>query len=146
MGVESATPFGAFGFKVEVDGGGALGCFQEVSGLGMEIKTADKLEGGVNKTTHKIITGASYTNVILKRGLCDIGMYDWISSFLEGSKKQRYNVTITLLDDAQKPVMKYKLARAIPVKWTGPALSVSSDAIATESLEFAHEGLTVSKA
>jgi phage tail-like protein len=145
MGVESATPFGAFGFKVEVDGGGALGCFQEVSGLGISIDVETLKEGGVNKTTHQLIKGASYSNVTLKRGLCDIGMYKWINDVLEGNVT-RYSVVITLLDDEQKPVMKYKLAQAIPVKWDGPTLSVSSDAIATETLVFAHEGLTVSKA
>jgi len=143
MAGESSIPFGAFGFKVEIDGGEPLGCFQEVSGLSINIDAVDQKEGGMNRGAHKIINGASFGPVTLKRGLCDVGMYSWINDALEG-KVTRHTVIITLLDDAQKPIMQYKLIRAIPTKWSGPTLSVTSDAIATESLEFSHEGLTVS--
>ena len=52
------------------------------------------------------------------------------------------NGTIKILDDAGKVAKTYSFKNAVPVKWDGPALSVMQDAIATESLELAHEGLT----
>ena len=140
VSVGNAIPFGAFGFTVELDGAVGLSCFQEVSGLGISIETEPLKEGGVNSTTHHLIKGASYSNVTLKRGLCDIGMYAWITAALEG-KLIRHVVKISMLDDAGKPCMHYMLKGCIPVKWSGPTLSVTSDAIATESIELAHEGL-----
>lgn len=137
------VPFGAFGFTVRIDGTDILGCFQEVTGLGIKLDVEDVPEGGVNSTKRKMIKGASYTNVTLKRGMCGPGMYAWITAALTGIKA-RSEVTISMLDDDAKSVrMVYHLRRAIPISWAGPALNVMSDAIATESIELAHEGLVV---
>ncbi len=141
----SGVPFGAFGFKVEIETeSGAKGCFQEVSGLSVQVNVTDLVEGGVNNTTHKLIGNASYSNITLKRGLCDGSMFDWISRFVNysGGGLKRVNGTIKILDDAGKVAKTYLFKNAVPVKWDGPALSVMQDAIATESLELAHEGLT----
>lgn len=140
------VPFGSFGFKVKVEGvQGEWGCFQEVNGLSAQLSTEDLVEGGVNYTTHKLLGHASYSNVTLKRGLCNSTMYGWIRGIIDGSglSESRMTVTISILDDAGNEVKKFKLNRAIPVKWDGPSLSVMQDGIATESLEFAHEGLSV---
>ncbi|MBR4986006.1 MAG: phage tail protein [Proteobacteria bacterium] len=152
----SKTPFGSFGFKVELsaggDGGTNHGCFQEVSGISAQLNVTDLVEGGANHTTHKLINNASYSNITLKRGLCDVGLFKWIDGFINGGTGSRMNGTITIYGDAvdrdgkHKPVQVIKFKNAIPVKWDGPALNVSQDAIATETLELAHEGLTVSRA
>lgn len=145
----SGVPFGSFGFKVELqiaDGGlMSLACFQEVSGLSVQLNVTDVVEGGVNNTTHKLIGNASYSNIVLKRGLCDAQMFYWISSFVNhtGGPLKRMTGYISILDDAGEVVHKYKFVNAFPVKWDGPSLNVMQDAIATESLELAHEGLTI---
>lgn len=140
----SGVPFGSFGFKVEVSVGEGVACFQEVSGLSVTINTEDVAEGGLNNTTHKIVTGASYSNIVLKRGMCDTAMYDWIKGWLSGGKvPARLSGKISILGDDGKPVKSFSFKDGIPVKWDGPSLNVTSDAIATETLEIAHEGLTV---
>ena len=144
-----SVPFGSFGFKVKVEGvKGEWACFQEVSGLSAQLSTEDLVEGGVNYTTRKLLGHASYSNVTLKRGLCSTSMYGWIRGIIDGSNlaslaENRMTVTISILGDDGSEVKKFKLSRAIPVKWDGPSLSVMQDGIATESLEFAHEGLSV---
>lgn len=146
----SGVPFGSFGFKVEVNipgnSGDMMACFQEVSGLSVQINVTDLVEGGVNHTTRKLLGNASYSNIVLKRGLCDSSMFDWINSFVHGcgaGPVSRFDGFIRILDDAGKVVKSYKFENAIPVKWDGPTLNVMQDAIATESLELAHEGLSV---
>jgi len=40
------------------------------------------------------------------------------------------------------PVMWWDFADAFPVKWTGPMLNASSSAVAVESFELRHRGLS----
>ena len=47
---------------------------------------------------------------------------------------------ITLLDSHRDKVTTWKLKGVYPVKWKGPTLDAGSHAIATETLELAHEG------
>ncbi|MCL2325080.1 MAG: phage tail protein [Proteobacteria bacterium] len=139
-------PYGSFGFKVvvKVDGADApIGYFQEVSGLSVQINVQDVVEGGLNDTTRKLIGNASYTNITLKRGVCDKGMFAWIEKFLQGGKITRLDGSIELLDDSGATKLTYTFKKGIPVKWDGPSLSVMQDAIATETLEIAHEGLKI---
>ncbi len=39
--------------------------------------------------------------------------------------------------------MEWTLTGVIPVRWQGPAFSADSPALATETLEIAHHGFTV---
>lgn len=147
-------PFGSFGFTVELsetgksEGALKLGRFQEVSGLGIQVNVTDLVEGGVNDRTFKLVGNTTYPNVTLKRGLVDNAFYDWINSVRMG-KVTRKDITITLLGDGRNDQgqhvgkKQYIISRALPVNWSGPALNVMQDAVATESLELAHEGLTV---
>ena len=138
-------PVNSFGFKVLIDGK-ELGLFQEVSGLSVQVNVTDLAEGGLNTSTHKLIEGVSYSNVTLKRGLCDAsGLYTFILPAINGEidKLRIGTVTIISLDESGNEGMKYELKDAVPVKWDGPSLNVMQDSIATETLELAHEGLTV---
>lgn len=144
----SGIPFGSFGFTVELskadgEGNDSLGCFQEVSGLGIQINVTDLVEGGVNHMTHKLVGNASYPNITLKRGLIGHEFYDWINNVRYG-KIQRKTIRITILGE-DNAKLSYEISRALPVNWSGPALNVMQDAIATESLELAHEGLSLVK-
>lgn len=145
--IPNQNPYGSFGFRVNLKDaeGHELGCFQEASGLSIQVGVEDMAEGGLNSTTHKVITGTSYANIVLKRGLCSADMYGIIEKVVNAKGNiTRIDGSIDLLDDAGNPIKTFSFVRGIPVKWDGPSLSVMSDAIATESLEIAHEGLTVS--
>ena len=41
------------------------------------------------------------------------------------------------------PMRMRKVLNAVPKKWDGPSLNVTSDAMATETLVLAHEGLEI---
>ena len=139
-------PMNSFGFRVYFGDEGTDdmgGLFQEVSGLSVQVNVTDLQEGGQNSKTYKLIDGVTFSNVTLKRGLCGEGMYAWIDRVRKG-EIERKTVRIEVLGDGKDEVVRtYKLDRAIPVKWDGPSLNVMQDAIATESLELAHEGLEV---
>jgi phage tail-like protein len=48
---------------------------------------------------------------------------------------------ISLLNENHDPVMVWKVHNAFPVKCEGPQLKASTNEVAIESIEVAHEGL-----
>jgi phage tail-like protein len=52
-------------------------------------------------------------------------------------------VVISLLDEAGKPTMVWTLSNAWPTKITGTDLKSDGNEVAVETIEIAHEGLTI---
>ncbi|HKJ66751.1 MAG TPA: phage tail protein, partial [bacterium] len=50
---------------------------------------------------------------------------------------------ISLLNENHEPVMSWKVSNAFPVKIEGPGLNSTGNEAAIETLEIAHEGLTI---
>jgi phage tail-like protein len=114
-----------------------------VSGLGSEIEIEDYREGGVNGFAHKLPGTTSYDNIELKHGLTAIStLWNWYHNTSRGVI-QRKNGTIMLLDPQQIPVMWWNFRNALPVRWTGPTFDATSDEVGVETVELAHEGLTM---
>ena len=57
----------------------------------------------------------------------------------------RVRVTISLLDESAKPIMVWVLTNAWPVKIISTDLKSDGNEVAVETLEMAHEGLTISQ-
>ena len=53
---------------------------------------------------------------------------------------RRTQAEIIVKNHDAKPVFTWTLTGVIPVRWTGPSLSVDSPKVATETLELAHHG------
>ena len=52
-------------------------------------------------------------------------------------------MTIKLLNEQHAPVMTWKVKNAWPLKVEGPSLKADGNEVAIESIELAHEGVTV---
>lgn len=139
MAGNNSDPFGTFAFKIEI-GGIASGYFQEVSGLSAQIEIVEVQEGGRNETTLKLVGQGKFPNLVLKRGFCTATLLDALMGF-HGSK-QRLEGKIEMRSNAGKTVATWVFKRGVPVKWDGPQLNVGQNAIAVESLEIAHEGIS----
>lgn len=59
---------------------------------------------------------------------------------------KRVPVIISLLDETGKPTMVWTLANAWPTKITGTDLKAEGNEVAVETIEIAHEGLTIANA
>lgn len=82
-----------------------------------------------------------YSNVVLKRGYTkDTRLWDWRKKVIDG-KTQRTSGTITLLDEARQPALRWNFREGWPSKLEGPALNGKTSEVAVEMLEIAHEGL-----
>jgi phage tail-like protein len=141
-GVRPLEPFQTFNFAVEIEGL-LVGGFSEVSGLESDIHVEDYHEGGLNGFVHKLPGPTSYANLQLKHGLSAIStLWNWYSDTSRGVI-QRKNGTIMLLDPRQIPIMWWNFRNALPVRWIGPTFDASSDSVGFETLELAHQGLTL---
>ena len=124
---DNVWPLPSFYFKVEL---GSLGeiAFKEVSGLDMEAQVIEYRHGNSPVFSNIKMTGLKKTsNVSLKKGVFKA-------------------VTISLLDEAGSPTMVWKLSNAWPTKVTGVSLKSDGNEAAIETLDLAHEGLTIENA
>jgi phage tail-like protein len=119
----------------------ALGGFSEASGLEMTLKTEDYNEGGRNGGALRFPTRVQWANVTLKKGIgAGTALWDWHYGFVEGKGKRRDGV-IVLLNELHAPNNIWYFKRGLPVKYSGPTLNATQNAVAIESVEIAHEGI-----
>lgn len=145
---QRVDPFATFKFHVEI-GDIKEAAFNECSGLEVSTEIMEYQEGGLNEYTHKLPGRTKYSNVTLKRGFAISNeLYKWYQemeqNLLTGTSISRQQVNITLYSTAdQKAVMNWTLNDAFPVKWVGPAFKAGEAAVAIETLELAHHGITL---
>jgi phage tail-like protein len=119
-----------------------LGGFSECSGLESSLQVEEYKEGGRNDALRKFPTRAQWGNITLKRGVtANTGLWDWYYGFVRGRGRRRDGL-IVLQNDQRVAVAVWRFTRGFPVKWTGPTLNATQNAVAVEALEIVHEGLT----
>jgi phage tail-like protein len=134
-----ADPGVAYMFKVKIDGQ-ELGLWNSFEGLGMETSIETREEGGNNFFVHQLPGRLKYTNVKITRPLGRDSklVADWFAGMATGVK--RTTAEITALGPDNKELVSWSLDGVVPVRWTGPAFSVETPKIATETLELAYHG------
>ena len=132
-------PYSQFNFLVDLGTGDTASPqagFQEVSGLGLEIKMADYRNGNERDNAPRKIIG-SYTvpDVTLKRGVIgSLDLYEWLDQVRNGSQEALRTVTIQLQSEDHTVIaQEWRLTNARPMKYTGPTLNSTGD-IAIEEL------------
>ncbi len=134
-------PAMAHHFEVEIDGL-LVGGFTEVSGLQAEIKTFPVPEGGQNDYEETRVAGVKHTRLVLKRGLTTADMlWLWHSDAIAG-KITRRNGSIVLMTSNLLEMWRWNFKEAYPVKWTGPVFNAGQSAVAIESIELVHRGIS----
>ena len=85
-----------------------------------------------------------FSNITLKRGIVksDNEFFRWLSTVSLNTVERR-DIIISLLNEQHEPVMTWVAHNAFPVKVEGPQLKASGNEVAIESIELAHEGLTL---
>lgn len=136
-------PFGQYNFRVEIDGITRAG-FKECSGLETTQDPTDYREGSdLGLTMRKLPGLISYSNITLGRGITtDHELWDWRKKLMGGTADRR-NLSIVLMDDAGNDVIRWNLRNCWPTKWSGPSFDATSNEVAIETLELAHEGVAV---
>lgn len=127
-------------FQVMIDGHD-LGGFTSCEGLAFEVTVEQREEGGNNAFVHQLPGRVKYPNVKFTRPInADSAK---LATWFAGMQGQitRTNAEIAALTyDGQKKIASWSLTGVIPVKWTGPSLTMESAKLATETFEIAHHG------
>ncbi len=150
----------AYLFYVEISGL-MVALFTECSGLGTRRSVETVREGGLNDKVHQLAGPVEYDHILLKRGLtASRSLWDWFEQGQYDFKVKRLNMSITqgapgmnlvgmvasFFGGSGYGVVKtWNLERAFPLSWRLSELSVANtNAVAVESLEIVHEGITLS--
>ncbi|HUB90428.1 MAG TPA: phage tail protein [Dyella sp.] len=136
-------PMPKFYFQVKWDT--AVMSFEEVSGLDVEAQPIEYRHGDSAAFAPIKMPGLKkYGNITMKKGVFkgDNKFWDWFNQIKMNTIK-RVPVTISLLDESGKPTMVWTLAAAWPTKITGTDLKAQGNEVAIETIEVAHEGLTI---
>ena len=150
-----ADPLHVFRFRVDfvdTNGGKAValcsGLFSEVTGLEATMEPKTIKEGGCNYGPRQRAGQVTFGTVILKRGITPARhLWQWFELVnKQGKVASRMNVTVVLLDGAGKPVLKWLLNSAMPVKFKAPDLNATASEVGVEELHLVHEGLSLEKA
>lgn len=138
-------PYGQFNFIIEIDGVTRAG-FSEVSGLTTDTNVIEYREGDEKENTVlKLPELTKYNNIVLRRGWTqDRALWEWRKKVIDGTT-QRKSGTITLMNEARQPALRWNFREGWPVKWDGPALNGKTSEAEIETLEIAHEGLELAE-
>jgi phage tail-like protein len=143
---DTVWPLPKFSFSVSIDG--AVTSFQEVSGLDIEAQVIEYRAGDSKGFSTIKMPGIQKSgNVTLKKGVFakDNAFWTWFKQNTMNTIK-RVTVVISLLDQTGAPTMVWTLANAWPTKITGTDLKSDGNEVAVETIEVAHEGLTIANA
>lgn len=121
-------------------------CFQEVSGLKVELDVEEVKEGGENRFTHKLPKRTKYPNLVLKRGmLLDTVLEKWMQdsfhsyfTVIDYKLDSVVDIVISLKNDAQEVIATWNVMGAIPVKWEYSKFDGTQNTLAYDNIEFAY--------
>jgi phage tail-like protein len=140
------TPYGAFNYVVNFDGGEAFGGFSDVSGIGTDVTIAEYRNGNEKENHVRKVAGIhKVSDVTLKRGIVNSkSLWDWIAASRTQGPAAQKSVAITLHDEAQQPVQSWLLRGVIPMKYSGPSLAGKGGGdVAMEEIVLSAEGMEI---
>ncbi len=139
----SVYPLPKFHFQVEW--AASTIAFSEVTGLDVETEIVEYSDGARREYTPIKMPGRQkYSNVTMKRGVfaSNNEFYDWWNTVSLNTIERR-DLTISLLNEEHEPVMVWKVKNAWPTKIQSTDLKADGNEVAIETIEVAHEGLSI---
>jgi phage tail-like protein len=121
------------------------GAFSECSGLEATMEPFVIRPGGLNYGALQRAGKVTFATVILRRGMTTTRhLWSWFALVSEqAAYAYRLDTKITIFDHAGEPRLRWKLARALPIKFKAADLNAMSINVGIEEIQLAHEGLTL---
>ena len=115
-------------------------CFQEVSGLSVNVEAEDYGEGGENRFVHKLPTRTNYSSLQLKRGmLIGSALIHWVRQAVEQFVFKPIDVNILLLNNMHIPVGAWHVVNAYPQSWTTSDFNAQGNEVTVETLQLHYD-------
>jgi len=149
---EAQNPYGNHYFALYI-GSTEVAHFMECSGLKSSTTVFEIEEGGLNTRVHKRPGQSKWENIVLRTATAtSTYLLEWRDAILQDGFKtasNRRNGSIALWSNkggerGSLVVRRWSFANGWPVSWEGPSLNAAGSELSVETLEIAHEGLTVS--
>lgn len=123
------------------------GAFSEVSGLEATHEPKFIREGGLIYGGHQRPGHVSFATVVLKRGMTSSrDLWTWFFNTVQGRNGPAWGERLTVFINVQgadgRTRLRWKLDRAMPVKFRASDLHGAGTELAIEELHLAHEGLS----
>lgn len=146
LGVVRTEPGLIYKFFLEIDYM-FVAEFSEMGGISVTREVKEFQEGGVNDHVHMLPGRIKHGNITLKTGITYNPMlWTWLHKGEYDAKVQRINVSIVLGNTLGKRVRQWDVLGAYPVKYSTSGLNTSQSEIAIETLELAHNGVSLNPA
>lgn len=132
-------------FHFQTEWGGTKIGFSEITGLDVETEIIEYRDGASQEYSKIKMPGMQkFSNITMKRGVfqSDNEYFQWWNQ-VKLNKHERRDLTISLLNEEHEPVMVWKVKNAWPTKIQSTDLKAEGNETAVESIEVAHEGLTM---
>jgi len=150
MAIQRPDPYSSFNFLVKFgqsNGTDALAGFQEVTGINIEVTSADYRVGN-SVVNHPVKVNGVYKvgDVTFKRGLIGtLDLYTWIDGIRSGNHTVLSPVVVQLQDEAHNgPVFTITMVNARPIKYMAPAFNAKTGTeVAIEELVLSIEDLSI---
>ena len=142
--IKTTYPVPVYYYEVKVDDLDPIH-FSEVSGLSIEYETISYKDGLSFREGEKHMPGQmKAVNLTLKKGIvrADSKLFDWISTVSLNTVVKK-DITISLKDETDAPVVSWKVQNAFPKKLDAPGFNAGSNEVAIESMELMASKLDV---
>ncbi len=133
-------------YHYQVDWGGTMISFTEVTGMDQQVEVIEyRHSDSKNFSKVKMPGLRKFSNIVLKRGKFenDFDYNIWMDAIANERSGARRDIVVRLMNEKHEPVAVWKAANCFPVKITAPDLKSDANEIAIETMEIAHEGLSL---
>ena len=143
--IKATYPLPVYYYEVSIDGLDPI-AFTEVSGLTIEYETITYKDGMSYKEGAKHMPGqpSGPVKFSLKKGVMrkDSKLLDWIDT-VKLNTVEKKDVSITLKDESDGPVVAWKASNVFPAKLEAPSFNAGSNEVAIESMDLVADSLTI---
>lgn len=131
------------GFYFSLSFEGEDAAFKEVSGISKELGIEEVTGGGENRFKYRLPNVSSSQNLVLKRAIIPTGskLITWCASTLDdglAAAIQTKDVSVDLLDNEGKVLIKWTFYNAYPIKYAVSDLKSQESEILIETIELAY--------
>lgn len=126
-------------FRVDIFGV-LLGMFSKVEGLGAQITMEKREEGGTNGYVYHLPGRVTYPNIKVTRPVNQHSSAIATLFAAMNDPNVKRTATITGIDTLGAPIASWTMVDVLLVQWQGPSFTTETASLATETLEFAHQG------